>query len=64
MEESKKEARGLIRDAYLSWMAEAEMDKKLEAHRKRQFGLGAFLFYFGASLLGSCVAQILSRCFA
>jgi hypothetical protein len=31
---------------------------------KKHFGVGVFLFYFGASLLGSCVAQILFRCFS
>lgn len=36
----------------------------LKPRLKKRFGVGAFLFCFGASLLGSCVAQVLFRCFS
>lgn len=64
MGEIKKETRNLARDKYLSWLVETQIDKMLWNYQKRQFGLGSFLFYFGASMLGACVAQVLSRCFS
>lgn len=64
MEDEKREACNLARDTYLSWMAEMKIDEMLEEYQKKQFGWKAFLFYFGASVLGSYVAQVLARCFS
>lgn len=55
---SKQETRNLLRDHYLSWMAESNIEQMIREYHKRHFGLGAFLFYFGAAILAQIVCNI------
>lgn len=58
-EMSRQEALNILRDHYLSWMAESNINKMIAEYHRKHFGVGAFLFYFGAALLAHVVFHII-----
>lgn len=58
-EMSRQEALNILRDQYLSWMAESHIEDMIREYHRKHFGIGALLFYFGAALLAQVVFYII-----
>lgn len=62
-EMSRQEALNILRDHYLSWMAESNINDMMREYHRKHFGVGAFLFYFGAALLAHVVFHVILSVF-
>lgn len=62
-EMSRQEALNILRDHYLSWMAESNINDMMCEYHRKHFGVGAFLFYFGAALLANVVFHVILSVF-
>ena len=60
---SRQEAAKILYGPCSSRMAEPDIEQLLEEYHRKHFGVGAFLFYFGAALLAQVVFHILLRVF-
>lgn len=56
---SRQEAAKILYGSCSSQMAEPDIEQPLKEYHRKHFGVGAFLFYFGASLLAQVVFQII-----
>lgn len=58
---SRQEAAKILYGPCSSQMAEPDNEQMLKEYHRKHFGVGAFLFYFGAALLAQVVFHILLR---
>lgn len=55
------DGKSFARDLYLSWMAESSIRNMIRDYHRRHFGIGAFLFHFGAVFLALIVFHVIFR---